>query len=1195
MGIRSRALSASLVGFGMAISGIAVWPQSGAAAAQAPAHRAAPPVVQPAIPTHVKGWTPPATGQAPKTPVVPGWTSLGPQPGVNLNAGSAQSNSSGRVTSIVVDPTSGGQTVFAGTAGGGVWKSTNGGTSWTELTDTQASLAIGAMTISQDGQTIYAGTGEDNFNADALPGAGVLKSTDGGASWTLLGASALGGKHVGGMAIDKNTSGSTQVVLASTDGGLYRSTDGGTTWTLNTMIPTLLTGAGGNTPGGGLFEVWEDPNNPAQFWITAGDSCFTEQAAVLTSSDDGATWALAGGGFAPGGGRIALGLGNNAGTTVAYAATADCKGDLTSIQTSLNGGTSWTSQGAAAGTGLINYFDLGNAQGNYDNFVAVDPHNYLNAVFGGVTVLTTTNGGTSFVDAENPYGEAGMPQGNTHPDNHAAAFYGTTAGFFYLGNDGGMWKTAMSMGGTGQDADWNNLNATLNTIQFYHGAALDATHVFGGAQDNGSMGLFPGGSTAPGWLEYGGGDGGWVALDPTSSNIFFETPDKIYSESTSAPLAYTNAAGPCDQAKTLPACSQPTDFTAPFVMDPTNPQHLYAATNHVYATTTGGVPQSGWTSISPDLTTGTGGDHVTTMVDNGGTIMTASGNGKVEMTTNNGASWSDISTGTALPTPMAGQFVIGDGHWIGGVAFNPGNPNEAWVGIAGVGVQHVWHTTNANAGAGTTWTAVDMGAQGIPTNQAVLSLSYDPASSKLIAGTLNGVLVCTGCTGAASSPTWAAPGSGLPNTAVFDVNVSTDGTALYAWTHGRGAWSLPWGTTTPPVGGVYNPVTPFRVWDTRTSSGPLGPGGTHTVQISGTGTPAIPSTATAVTVNLTGIQPSQGTYLSVGPAGKPGLGSSSNLNLNAGVVQANLATVALSASGQVTVFNSVGSVDVAMDVEGYFTPSASTPPSMGTAGTFHPIAPVRVCDTRTGTGSPCAGTPLTPGHESAAVNLSAVAGIPTDGSARAVVFNLTAVQGDSGTYLAAYPPDGTGACPAPSTSNLNVAPGAILPNRVMVPIGPSGSNQTTVCIFNAVGTMNFIIDVNGWFGSGADAPGALFYPATPQRICDTRGGTGNQCTGNSIAQHGTLTLSGVGTAAGDPLTPVAIVANTTAIQGTANTFLSLFPAGPAPNPLTSDLNPSAGQIIANLAIVSLGGGGQLDVYNDQGIMNVALDAEGWFQ
>jgi hypothetical protein len=418
-----------------------------------------------------------------------------------------------------------------------------------------------------------------------------------------------------------------------------------------------------------------------------------------------------------------------------------------------------------------------------------------------------------------------------------------------------------------------------------------------------------------------------------------------------------------------------------------------------------------------------------------------------------------------------------------------------------------------------------------------------------------------------------------------------------------------------PAGLVYTPVTPFRIWDTRASSAvqcsnpngcALGPGGLAPIQVWGnpSGNGSVPTNAVAVVLNLTGISPTANTFLAVQPSGGAA-GTTSNLNLVPGAIQANLGTVGVpSRSGMISVYNNAGTTDVALDLEGYFTPSRMTPASSGAAGTFHPITPKRVCDTRGGQGTPCNGgtdNPFGPGESRAITVTSGSGAIPTDGTAASAVFNLTAVGGTKGTYLTAYPPQADGSCPRPATSNLNVNAATNLPNRVIVPIGTTGAALGKVCLFNLQGSINLIVDVNGWFGTGAEPTvGALFFQTAPMRICDTRTDQGpNQCKGRSIQPNSSLTVNAVGTATGDPTSPVAVVMNATGISGTADTFLSLFPDGNRPSPLTSDLNPSAGENVANLVIVALGSGGSspggVDVYNLSGVIDTALDVQGWFQ
>lgn len=727
------------------------------------------------------------------------WTQLGPTPVtdsryVYKTTNSDWGNVGGRVTALVTDPTNS-SNVFAGTAGGGVWKSTNAGLNWSPLTDNQSSLAIGALAIDSTGQVIYAGTGEDN-RSDSQPGQGILKSTNGGSSWTLVTQTFAGG-HIGGLAVDQTTSGTKQHVFAATDIGLYESTNGGSTWTQILSSPTT--------------EVVQDPSSASTFWATLSDYCASSQGLIDVSTDGGKTWStrLT---SSPQATRIGLGIGANG---VAYAAFADCHGNLESIQKTTNYGVSgsWStlwSTGMTPPSGLTNYLNFNptlpgstRGQGDYDNLVAVDPSNSNNVIFGGVDILATSNGGSTFTDVGKVYSN-----GFIHPDFHAAAFI--AANTFYVGNDGGVWKTA-DLGGTGQSSDWTNLNATLAAIQFYAGSALDLTDLLGGAQDNGTSGRLPGAAALPSWQEYLGGDGDYTAIDPTpgSSIIYAEFSSgfpmniqrgsSILTVSSSSPYDSFTAAGPCILL-TDPACSETDGYIAPFVMDPSNPLRLIAGANHIYQTTNGGqltsTGDTSWTMVGTmDVTKGSSaGDFVTAITEgptgSTNTIFTGSLLGLVYRTTD-AASWTNITGNLPAFSTASSLFPLA---WITSIAFNPTNAAEAWVTIGGsnitvngLSVGQIWHTTNAGATGGTTWTDV---SGTIPKNLPLTSVVEDPRSpSTVYIATYNGVMVCTTCGGNSPSPNWATWGSGLPNVWVNALTLTRDNSHVIAWTHGRGAWA----------------------------------------------------------------------------------------------------------------------------------------------------------------------------------------------------------------------------------------------------------------------------------------------------------------------------------------------------------------------------------------------------------------------
>jgi hypothetical protein len=195
----------------------------------------------------------------------------------------------------------------------------------------------------------------------------------------------------------------------------------------------------------------------------------------------------------------------------------------------------------------------------------------------------------------------------------------------------------------------------------------------------------------------------------------------------------------------------------------------------------------------------------------------------------------------------------------------------------------------------------------------------------------------------------------------------------------------------------------------------------------------------------------------------------------------------------------------------------------------------------------------------------------------------------------------TDACPStpPLVSNLNPGAGEALPNRVIAPLGP----HEDVCIFNAVGSIDIIIDVNGWFGNGLEAaPGALFYSVPPTRTCDTRIGSMTECAGKMLTNNSVedIEVAGVDEVPnlGGTSPPVALVANLTGVAGDEPTYFTVYPSDVA-QPRASDLNPSAGSVIANLSIVGIAQSGPLageaSLYNAQGTINAILDIAGWFQ
>jgi YVTN family beta-propeller protein len=255
-------------------------------------------------------------------------------------------------------------------------------------------------------------------------------------------------------------------------------------------------------------------------------------------------------------------------------------------------------------------------------------------------------------------------------------------------------------------------------------------------------------------------------------------------------------------------------------------------------------------------------------------------------------------------------------------------------------------------------------------------------------------------------------------------------------------------TTGTPGSGLYNPITPIRVFDSRK----LSPLNTSPQKIQVLGTGNIPSSGvSAVLVNLTGINPSSDTYLTLYPDGSA-LPKTSNLNLNAGTIRANMAIVPVGPDGAIDLVNAFGSINATLDIYGYFTDS-SNPNATGSF--FNPILPVRVIDTRPGSLLYGANTLLGP-NQNFNLSLAGQAGIVSTSSITptAISFNLTAVGETSVGYLTASPNS------SQSTSNLNYDPTEPIPNQVVSMLNSNGA----LVITNGPGASTyFLVDITGWY------------------------------------------------------------------------------------------------------------------------------------
>ncbi|HVE99145.1 MAG TPA: S8 family serine peptidase [Mycobacteriales bacterium] len=367
-----------------------------------------------------------------------------------------------------------------------------------------------------------------------------------------------------------------------------------------------------------------------------------------------------------------------------------------------------------------------------------------------------------------------------------------------------------------------------------------------------------------------------------------------------------------------------------------------------------------------------------------------------------------------------------------------------------------------------------------------------------------------------------------------------------------------------PTGG-YVPVAPQRLVDSRTGLGSpptrLVGGETRTFAVAGQA--GIPSDGVrAVVVNVTAVAPSHSTYLTAFPAAQA-RPTASTLNTGPGRTTATLATVQLSNDGRLAVFNQAGSVDVVLDVVGFYGDG-----TLAEEQGFEALAPSRLLDTRTD------GGPVAPGGPRP-LQVAGRAGVPGTG-VRAAVLNVTVTAPTRASHLTAY---ADGSAP-PATSSLNFAAGETRANLVVVALDASGR----IALANHAGGAHVVVDVLGWFGEGAVG---RFGALPPTRLHDTR-----QSSSGGVPGGSSITVAAA-ERAGVPADATAVLVTVTATGATSPAHVSLHVAGEAPRASTLNLRP--GSTVANLAVVPTTPEGAVGVYNSAGTTHVVLDVVGFYR
>ncbi|HEY7475736.1 MAG TPA: hypothetical protein VH679_12035 [Vicinamibacterales bacterium] len=709
------------------------------------------------------GGTPPPVAPTPNSS---NWIQMGPTAIPNGQTyGGPRVLVTGRVTAIAVDPTNA-LVIYVGTAQGGIWKTVDGGTEWQPCSDNEASLAIGALTLDpSNSQIVYAGTGEGNFSGDSYYGAGVLRSTNGGGSWTLLGANMFTGARFGRIAV---TPGTPARVFAATSSGIYRSLNSGTTWTqLSGGLPTQY-----------ATDVVIDPTTPttvyAAFWGNGIYKCTNAGAGTPT-------WTKLAGGLpaanaAPPGGfnRVVLGLSPSSPQTLfalfsnnmTNAPNPSNNYVIDKLYVSTDGGSSWTPIPLPGGS-------IG-AQGFYNINVAVDPTTpdivYLSGISLWKATRSTTTGTWTIVEIG----------GAIHPDNHALAFDPANHLVIYAGNDGGIYKS--TDGGT----TWfDGINEGLCITQFEFIAqhpTSDAV-VFGGTQDNGTEQF----RNSPVFSHADDGDGGFCLVDQTQPRNVIST----YYGPSPKRSTVGGAFGSWAQVwNGISGSSQ--QFYPPLVADDTNSNNIAVGTDRV------NLDGSQGTTNWPTKVTLPGAspqNPVTAMhYVNANLIYAGTTLGSVYRLTKSGTTWSaNAIHGAPLPT----------GAMVTDLSAVPGSPDTVIVVLSGFGpagnpLAHVWRGVVPATGQ-TTWTNVSGTGAGALPDIPVNALVIEPGAPATMY-IASDIAVWITTSGGAS---WAPFSDGLPNVAVFDLALHTPSRLLRAATHGRGLWERKLDAAVLPNADIY--------------------------------------------------------------------------------------------------------------------------------------------------------------------------------------------------------------------------------------------------------------------------------------------------------------------------------------------------------------------------------------------------------
>ncbi|MEE2885789.1 MAG: hypothetical protein VX951_00020 [Planctomycetota bacterium] len=645
----------------------------------------------------------------------------------------------GRVRAIAIDPNNS-KRMFCGSVGGGIWYSADAASSWSKVDDHMDNLAVTCILFDPfNSAKMLAATGEGFGNLDAIRGAGIFRSLDSGATWSRLASTNNPDfYYVNRLSLDLTGSNA----LAATRTGIWHSNDFGTTWT--------------RTNTGSCRDVKFNPNNP-RIAIAENDRA----PYAHYSTDGGVTWTGCAGLTLGGHQRIEFawsrgytGPGN--GVVYALKDYAVASNATDSLLRSMDGGATFT---------LVSENRILGKQGWYNNalWVAPNPKNTYTiddlVVAGGIDLWRSTDGGGVFTRMSLAYQWPKGPHADQHIILEDPNYDSARNRRVWFGNDGGVWEVG-DVGWASPGNGWFRRNVDLGVTQFYGGSTHGSGIVLGGSQDTGTLRRVSG-TAYNGWTHQQGGDGGFCASDPTDSNYhYWETQNGALYKSTDGGVSGRSM-------RTFPG----SNFIAPFILDPNNPNTLYFGAGSLWRTTDAKYGWPTWTTIHSfnavpisAIAVQRGSPDELWVGHNGGFIYHSR----------------DATAATPMFTPKAQRNL--PGRMVTRITIDPNNSSHVFACFGGYQSDNVWETTNAGAN----WTALS----GLP-SAPVRDLKLSPADSKILyVATEVGLVVSED-----GGNTWCS--SATPaNVAIYEMFWGANN-KFYLATHGRGLFSYELGPRGP--------------------------------------------------------------------------------------------------------------------------------------------------------------------------------------------------------------------------------------------------------------------------------------------------------------------------------------------------------------------------------------------------------------